>query len=152
MTTELLRAVLEVINANAFCSLSHDAPCIQHVRDILVRDGQIERTDTPHIGCCKLSNADLINAQDLYFLRDEEDEEGDSFYLVFKRFWEEHHCVDDDDFSADIWQLLPQWDGEHNGFYQDMESHFVYMEGEESSSKGIAIIQSLGIEEVLFSC
>ena len=87
-----------------------------------------------------------MKADDLYFMRGDEDEEG-GFYLVTKEFWKANHHIDDSEFGREIWDVLPE------EFQQDMESHFQYYEGQvdlrwQNPEKGLEILQSLGIQEV----
>jgi hypothetical protein len=85
-----------------------------------------------------------MKADDLYFMRGDEDEEN-GFYLVTKEFWEANHHIDDSEFGREIWDVLPQ------EFQQEMESYFQYYEGiipVQNPEKGLKILQSLGIQEV----
>jgi len=96
-----------------------------------------------------------MKAEDLYFMRGEEDEEG-GFYLVTKEFWEANHYIDDNEMSRKFWNILPKMeiDGEFKpGFSQESESYFQYYEEGlvQNDYKGLEILKSLGIKEVFMS-
>jgi len=78
------------------------------------------------------------------------DEEG-GIWLVEKDFWKKNLHINDVSFGKEIWKILPEWDGENDGFSQDMESHFEYREGKrQKTRKGIEFLQSLGIQQVVW--
>lgn len=82
-------------------------------------------------------------ATDLFYLVDDED--GGGFYLVEKNYWNLHKYICDNEFGKEIWKILPKRTEETSGFYQTMESYFVY---EPNPEKGLEILKSLGITEV----
>ena len=91
-----------------------------------------------------------MKASDLYYMLGEHDE-GGGIWLVEKDFWEKNLHINDVSFGKEIWKILPKWDGENDGFSQDMESHFEYREGErQKTRKGIEFLQSLGIAQVVW--
>ena len=94
---------------------------------------------------------------DLYYMLNDE---GSGFYLVTKEFWKEKMHIDDSELTAqypEIWEFLPHWKGEKsNGFSEEADSvaaggFFRYHEGmRNKNKKGIQILQSLGIQQVLW--
>ena len=97
--------------------------------------------------CSPRIKKENMKADDLYFVRGDEEEEENGFYLVTKEFWEANHHVDDGEFGREIWDVLPK------EFQQEMESYFQYYEYYENEynpnpEKGLEILQSLGIQEV----
>lgn len=84
-----------------------------------------------------------MNPSDVYFMRDEE---SDGFFLVTKEFWKQHKYIDDCELGSEVCDILP------DGFSQEVESYFQYYEGdfEENPEKGFAILQSLGIQEIVW--
>lgn len=50
----ILQVILEIINTNAFCSIAKDSEVVQKLRDALIKQELLERTDQPHIGCVQI--------------------------------------------------------------------------------------------------
>lgn len=53
MDERLLKMIVQVVNDNAFCSLSRDCASVYAVRLRLIALGLAEQTDKPYIGCIK---------------------------------------------------------------------------------------------------
>ena len=93
-----------------------------------------------------------MKATDLYYMLNDE---GSGFYLVTKKFWNEKMYIDDRELTAqyqEIWEFLPKWKGEKSkGFSEEAEGFFRYHEGmRHKTKKGIQILKSLGIQQVLW--
>jgi hypothetical protein len=92
-----------------------------------------------------------MKASDLYFMRDQDDKSA-GFFLVKKEYWKKNKHIDDHEFGKEIWDVLPHWQGgKTKGFEETAEGYFKYYEGlKERNNKGLEIICSLGIQEVLW--
>jgi hypothetical protein len=89
-----------------------------------------------------------VKASDLYYMKHQDG----SFFLVTKEFWKEHKHINDCHFGDEIWDVLPEnLANVIDGFEQISDSCFAYYEnGKKKNKKGIEILQSLGIQEVLW--
>lgn len=86
-----------------------------------------------------------MQASDLYFMIDKRS----GYFLVTKEFWKEHKCISDVNFGEEIWELLPRWTEDSEGFSQEAEGFFKYYRGFNSKYKvGLKILEDLGIEEI----
>lgn len=51
ISKSVLKQIVEIINANSFCSLSRDSEVVMKLSKMLVRGGLLKRVDRPYIGC-----------------------------------------------------------------------------------------------------
>ncbi|MCK9458601.1 MAG: hypothetical protein M0R80_03095 [Proteobacteria bacterium] len=52
--TPVLETILEIINTNASCSITKDSEVVQKLRDALIQQELLERTDQPYVGCVQI--------------------------------------------------------------------------------------------------